>query len=160
MAADVNEIVLASSNNVLYFFTRDENDQWVEDESQQIDLSEYDVMIVPQRRGLAWNGNTLVVGSPGSRTVLILVRTTTAWSAPVLLVRDEDSFGRHVALFGDTILVSADGSAFAYVRRNGEWVLQQQFAGSWGGDVALSDNWAVLLPERGDRAAVAIGAAT
>ena len=158
VAMSDNEILLASSNNVLYFFIRDENDQWVEEESKQIVLSDYGTpLIVPQRRGLAWNGNTLVVGSPSSRTVLILVRTTTtstAWSQPVRLVRNENSFGRHVALSGNTILVSADGTAFAYVRPTEEWVVQHQFAGSWGGDVALEDNRAVLLPERGDRATV------
>ena len=114
---------------------------------------------------VALSGDTAVVGASGhdddgSRTgsAYVFVRNGTSWSEQAKLTPSDApanaSFGRGVALLGDTAVVGAEGagSAYVFVRNGTSWSEQAKLTASdagatgdgFGRSVALTDETAVV----------------
>ena len=109
---------------------------------------------------VALDGNTALVGSyPADSfmndkigTVHIFVRQETSWNLQQILTASDDgsrkSFGRTLAVNGDTALISASGSVDVFVREGTSWSQQQKLTASdgvpFGSSVALDGEIAVV----------------
>lgn len=128
---------------------------------------------------VALDGDTAVVGAPGNRggyAAHVFVRDGGSWSHQEKLVPHDgeqyDSYGRSVAVDGDTILVGADGKrdsrgvVYVYTRSGGSWEFAEKLIPSvrtsnqlFGRELELVGDTAVVAA-RGYRAdAVGQGAA-
>jgi hypothetical protein len=111
------------------------------------------------------DANTAVAGSTVGGGVYVFVRAGTTWSRQAQLIPNDqpltDSFGRSVAISGDTVIVgspASDSSASAYVftRERGVWSQQARLfpenpsiAAGFGTSVALDGDHAVVGAPRG-----------
>jgi uncharacterized repeat protein (TIGR01451 family) len=113
---------------------------------------------------VALQGDTAIVGAPGSRKVLAFRRTAGLWAQEGALVGSggapADGFGRALALSTDTLIVGSPyaevdgvsdaGAAYVFVRSGGLWTQQQklveaepQYYAELGAAVAVSGDTAL-----------------
>jgi uncharacterized repeat protein (TIGR01451 family) len=124
---------------------------------------------------VAISGDTVVVGAMGDDSSIsedvgsayVFVRNGTNWTEEIKLghalwgSEANDRFGSSVAIYGDTVLVgaewdnvggiSAQGSAYIFVRSGGTWLPQYKLTAS---DGAASDHFGFSVAISGDTAMV------
>ncbi|HKQ47427.1 MAG TPA: thrombospondin type 3 repeat-containing protein [Phycisphaerae bacterium] len=125
-------------------------------------------------RSVAVSGDTAVIGAYGddhggendAGSAYVFIRTGGVWSQQAKLTAsdaaEEDWFGVSVAVSGDTAVVGAysddhaggttAGSAYVFIRVNGDWTEQQKLTAS---DAAQDDRFGWSVAIAGDTAVVA-----
>jgi uncharacterized repeat protein (TIGR01451 family) len=106
-------------------------------------------------------GSYTTVGDAGAGSVFIFERTGSTWTERQMLIAADGemgaSFGRSVALSGDTLVIGATGddsytgSAYVFVRAGGTFTLQQKLLAS---DRAVEDLFGESVSVSGDTVAV------
>jgi len=122
------------------------------------------------------SGDTAVIGASaknsGRGAAYVFVLSGGLWSQQQELTASDgaafDEFGVSVSVIGDTALIGAisknayQGAAYVFVLSGGVWTQQQELTASdgaagdcFGGDVAVSDDWAVIgaVEKNNDRGA-------
>jgi hypothetical protein len=125
---------------------------------------------------VAVSGDTAVIGASaknsGRGAAYVFVLSGGLWSQQQELTASDgaafDEFGVSVSVIGDTALIGAisknayQGAAYVFVLGGGVWTQQQELTASdgaagdcFGGDVAVSDDWAVIgaVEKNNDRGA-------
>lgn len=97
--------------------------------------------------------------------VYVFVRENGGWIEEARITSDEPSFGNALAICGDTALIGAfaadengdaSGSAFVYVRKNGQWTQEAKLTASDGG---AEDIFGFSVSLDGDTALIGAAAA-
>jgi hypothetical protein len=144
------------------------NGVWV----QQAKLTASDA-VAGDRFGYAVSASngTIVVGAPyddvrgiEQGSVYVFTRTSIGWFGQAKLTANQavglDHFGNSVSVSGDTVLIGAaddddvgsdDGSAYVYVRVNGEWIQQARLTPS---DATAGDRFGFAVSVLGDTAVI------
>jgi hypothetical protein len=91
---------------------------------------------------VALSGETALLGIPSDGAVYVFVRTESGWIQEARLVADDatPSFGRAVALDGDTALIGAEEAVFVFERVAGTWQPAAKLTAS-DTDIPFGEPW-------------------
>lgn len=155
-SSDGNEQLSGSA----YIFVRN-NDQWIEQAKLIASDGEHgDKFGV----SVSISGDTAIVGANGDNSAYIFVRNNGVWSEEAKLTASDRGnraeFGISVSISGDTAIVGAywdgqlgsdSGSAYIFIRNNGEWNEEAKLTAS---DGAPYDNFGLRVSISNDTAVV------